>query len=155
LHKDSNLIRILIMVGRILELISRIHLDWTRWVARGLAPHGVSPKQIFLLRKLKEAGGLTPSEVAVLLHGDRPSATSMLDTLERLGWVTRRRDPANGKRVLVQLSEAGRVKLGSVPERLWRSGKTGFDPEACLTQEEQAELARLLGKIHQGLQERS
>src|SRR5512145_1162898 len=143
------------MTGRILALISRIHLDWTRWVARGLAPHGVSPKQIFLLRKLKEAGGLTPSDVAVLLHGDRPSATSMLDTLERLDWVTRRRDPANGRRVRVELSAAGRAKLDSVPERLWRSGQTGFDPEACLTQEERTELTRLLAKIHQGFVERN
>jgi DNA-binding MarR family transcriptional regulator len=148
------MIRILIMSGRLLELISVIHLDWKRWVARGLAPHGVSPKQVFVLRKVKETAGLTPSEIATLLHGDRPSATSMLATLAREGWITRRRDPANGKRVLVELSAAGLEKLTSVPERLWRSGKTHFDPEASLTPREQAELARLLRKLHGSIAER-
>jgi len=142
------------MSGRILELVSVIHLDWKRWVARGLSPHGVSPKQVFVLRQLKQAGGLTPSAIATLLHGDRPSATSMLGTLEREGWITRRRDPANGKRVLVELSATGLEKLASVPERLWRSGKTSFDPEASLTPGERAELARLLSKLHSSLAER-
>lgn len=73
------------MNGHILELISEIHLDWKRQVARDLAPYGIGPKQIFLLRKLKETGGLAPSVIATLLHADRPSVTSMLGTLERAG----------------------------------------------------------------------
>ena len=125
-----------------------IHLDWKRQVARSLAPYGVSPKQIFLLRKLEEAGALAPSAIAALLHADRPSATSMLDTMEREGWIYRRRDPANGKRSLVELSPAGREKLISVPQVLWRSGQTRFDPEACLDREERLELERLLTKLH-------
>ncbi len=136
------------MSGQVLELVSRIHLEWKRQVARALAPHGVSPKQIFLLRKLRESGGLGPSEIAVLLHADRPSVTSMLDTLEREGWITRRRDPANRKRVVVELGAAGRAKLASVPERLWRSGKTEVDPEACLTAGEREQLVGLLRRVH-------
>ena len=143
------------MREHILELVSLIHLNWKRRVARDLAPHGVNPKQIFLLRKLKEAEGLAPSEIAILLHADRPSVTSMLGTLEHEEWITRRRDPANGKRVIVELSAAGREKLTSVPERLWRSGKTKFDPEACLDEEERADLTRLLKKLHQWIAEGS
>jgi len=143
------------MNGRILELISKIHLDWKRHVARNLAPFAVSPKQIFLLRKLQEAGALAPSTIATLLHGDRPSVTSMLDTLDREGWIARRRDPANGKRSIVELTTAGRNKLASVPEGLWRSGRTGFDPEACLDQAERADLERLLGKLHRWIAEAS
>ncbi len=145
------IVRILTMTGRALELISTIHLDWKRRVARALAPYGISPQQIFLLRKLKESGGLTPSDVAVLLHGDRPSTTSMLGTLERAGWIQRRRDPANGKRVLVTLREEGLAKLHSVPEEHWRTGRTALDPEACLEPREREELLRLLRKIHAGI----
>lgn len=141
------------MSGRILELVSMIHLDWKRRVARDLAPHGVNPKQIFLLRKLKESGGLLPSEIATLLHADRPSVTSMLGTLEREGWITRRQDPANRKRIIVELSASGREKLASVPERLWRSGKTRLDPEGCLDAEERTELGRLLEKLHRWIAE--
>jgi DNA-binding MarR family transcriptional regulator len=139
------------MSGRILALISMIHLDWKRQVARNLAPHGISPKQIFLLRKLNEEAALSPSSIAILLHADRPSVTSMMDTLEREGWISRKRDPANGKRSLVALSAAGRKKLASVPEGLWRSGCTRWDPEACLEPEERAQLERLLAKLHAGI----
>jgi DNA-binding MarR family transcriptional regulator len=135
------------MANPLLELVAQVHLDWKRHVARALAPHGISPKQIFLLRKLQEAAVLTPSEVAVLLHADRPSTTSMLDTLERAGWIHRGRDPHNGKRVLVTLSGEGLAKLQSVPQELWRSGHLAIDPEACLEPGEQVELARLLRKL--------
>jgi len=128
-----------------------IHLDWKRRVARDLAPYGIGPKQIFLLRKLDQAGGLNPSEIATLLHGDRPSTTSMLATLEREGWITRQRDPGNAKRVIVALSPAGREKLRSVPAELWRTGHTRLDPEASLDPGERVELARLLSKLHQAI----
>ena len=75
----------------------------------------------------------------------------MLDTLERKGWIARKRDPANGKRSLVALSAAGRKKLASVPEGLWRSGSTRLDPEACLAPEERAQLRRLLAKLQAGI----
>jgi DNA-binding MarR family transcriptional regulator len=141
------------MNGRILELISKIHLDWKRQVARNLAPFDINPKQIFLLRKLREQGSLAPSTIAVLLHADRPSVTSMLNTLEREGWILRAQDPANGKRSVVTLSAAGGKKLASVPENLWRSGRTRFDPEGCLEPEERAELERLLKKLHRWISE--
>lgn len=144
----KNMIRILTMKGQTLELISKIHLDWKRRVARALAPHGITPKQIFLLRNLKESEKLTPSEVAVLIHGDRPSTTSMLDTLERSGWICRQRDPANGKRIIITMTDAGMEKVASVPERLWRSGKVPSDPESCLERGEREELTRLLQKMH-------
>lgn len=142
------MIRILTMKGQALELISKIHLDWKRRIARALAPYEITPKQIFLLRKLKESATLTPSEVAVLIHGDRPSTTSMLDTLERSGWICRQRDPANGKRVIITMTAAGKEKLASVPERLWRSGKVPSNPESCLEPVEREELTRLLDKMH-------
>jgi DNA-binding MarR family transcriptional regulator len=141
------------MNGRAMELISMIHLDWKRRVARDLAPHGIAPKQIFVLRKLVERGGLNPSDIAVLIHGDRPSATSMIDTLERQGWVARSPDPANRKHVIVAITAAGRDKLASVPPRLWRTGKTRLDPEAALIATERAALVRLLGKLHRYLAE--
>lgn len=135
-----------------MELISRAHLTWKRKVARDLAPHGLNPKQIFVLRKLKEADGLAPSEIADLTFADRPTATSMIGTLERAGLVQRRRDPDNAKWVLVELTEEGRTKLASVPQTLWRSGKTAFDPEGCFTPEERKELIRLMEKLNKWLQ---
>ena len=136
------------MPGRLMELVSRAHLQWKRRVARDLAPHGVSPKQVFLLRTLAERGSLSPSEVADLVFADRPTATSMLGTMERAGWISRRRDPQNGKRVIVEVTPAGARKLAAVPPRLWRTGRTTFDPEAGLSASERAEATRLLEKLN-------
>ena len=72
----------------------------------------------------------------------------MLDTLERSGWISRRRDPGNGKQVLVELTTEGARKLGEIPERLWRSGRTRVDPAGGLTVAERAELVRLLEKLN-------
>lgn len=135
------------MAGRLLELVSRTHLLWKRRISRDLLPFGINPKQIYLLRRLAESDGLTPSHIAELVFADRPTATSLLNTLERAGWIARRRDPANGKQVLVEITRKGRRKLASTPEHLWRSGKTTFDPEAALSRAERAELTRLLEKL--------
>ena len=121
------------MAGRVMELVSRAFLTWKRRVVRDLMPFGIRPKQINLLRELAESGGLAPSHIAELLFADRPAVASMLGTLEKAGWITRERDPADGKRVIVALSPRGRAKLASVPEGLWRTGKTRFDPEADLS----------------------
>ena len=147
------MIRILIMNGHLMELVSRAHLAWKRHVARNLAPYGVNPKQLFVLRKLAETGGLAPSRIAELTFADRPTATSMLGTLERAGWISRRRDPGNARQVVVEITDEGRRKLASVPLQLWRSGKTRLDPEGGLTPEERRELVRLLEKLNRWLQQ--
>ncbi len=134
-----------------MELVSRAHLQWKRRVARDLLPFGIAPKQIYVLRKLAEAGGLAPSAIAELLFADRPTATSFVNTLERAGWVSRRRDPEDGRQVIVEITRQGRKKLGATPEHLWRSGRTEFDPEAALTRAERAELVRLLEKLNAAL----
>lgn len=137
----------------VMELVSRAHLKWKRRVTRDLLPFGVGPKQIHVLRRLAEAGGLAPSRIADLLWADRPTATSFVDTLERAGWASRRRDPENGRQVIVEITRAGRKKLAATPERLWRTGKTAFDPAAALTRAERAELVRLLEKLHSAFDE--
>ena len=139
------------MPGRILELVSRAHLRWKRSIARNLLPYGVNSKQLFLLRKLKESGGLAPSEIAELLFSDRPTVTSMLRTLENAGWISRRRDPTNGKRVIVEITATGEEKLHSIPLHLWRTGKMAPDPEASLSPSERSTLVRLLEKLNQAL----
>ncbi len=131
-----------------MELISRAHLAWKRRVARDLLPFGVNPKQIYVLRKLAESGPLTPSRIADLLFADRPTATSMLSTLEGAGWITRRPDPENRRQVLVEITPQGGAKLASVPEHLWRTGKTTLDPCAALSAAERTELTRLLEKLN-------
>lgn len=141
------------MSGQVMDLVSRTHLRFKRRVARGLLPHGIAPKQIHVLRRLEESGGLSPSQVAELVFADRPTATSLLNTLERAGWVRRRAHPEDGRQVLVEITAQGRRKLASVPVELWRSGRTAVDPEASLSPSERKQLVRLLEKLNAALDE--
>lgn len=136
-----------------MELVARAHLRFKRRVARELLPHHIGPKQIYVLRQLAESGGLSPSQLAQLVFADRPSATSMLNTLERAGWVRRRAHPEDGRQVVVQITAQGRRKLASVPLGLWRTGHTAFDPEARLKPAEREQLVRLLEKLNAALDE--
>ena len=135
-----------------MELVSRTHLGWKRRITRELLPYGLNPKQIHVLRRLAESGGLAPSQIAELLYADRPSATSMLNTLERLGWITRKRDPRNRKQVIVEITKRGRTRLASVPEPLWRTGKVARDPAEALSVAERGQLRQLLDKLHAGIE---
>lgn len=149
----KKIVRIQTMTKPIMDLISHLHLSWKRRITRDLAPYGVNPKQIFLLRRLDESEGIAPSEIAELLYADRPSITSMLGTMERMGWIERAKDARDGRRLLVRITAQGRATLASVPKPLWRSGKTAFDPTASLTPEERSELTRLLGKLAQAFEQ--
>ena len=139
--------------GAILARVSRLHLDWKRYVQQQLQPFGVAPKQLFVLRALDERGYLLPSEIARMVHADRPTVSSMIRTMERAGWVALEGDPDDGRRRRVVLRAAGRQLLRRVPARSWRSGETLVDPEACLGASERRVLHELLGRMCESIEE--
>lgn len=139
--------------GAILARVSRLHLSWKRHVQRQLAPYGVSPKQLYVLRQLAERGHLLPSDVARLTYADRPTVSSMLRTMERAGWIATAPDPEDGRRRRVVLRAAGQKLLARVPAERWRSGATAIDPEACLDAGERRVLHELLGRMCATLEE--
>lgn len=62
-------------------------------------------------------GPLSPGEVADRLLLTPGSITSLLDTLERRGLVDRAHDPDDRRRVLVQITDAGREMVDQfIPE---------------------------------------
>jgi DNA-binding MarR family transcriptional regulator len=138
--------------GAILARISRLHLSWKRYVQRRLAPYGVTPKQLYVLRQLDERGHLLPSDVARLTHADRPTVSSMCRTMERAGWIATRPAADDGRKRHLVLRPAGRALLGRIPADRWRSGQTPIDPEACLDAGERRRLHELLGRMCQTLE---
>ncbi len=133
--------------GAVLARISRVHLGWKRYIQRQLAPYGLNPKQFHVLRKVEERGFLLPSEVARMVHADRPTVSSLVRTMERAGWVTTEPDPEDGRRRRIVLRPAGRSLLRRIPRRCWKQGATAIDPEACLSDEERLLLHDLLGRM--------
>jgi MarR family transcriptional regulator, organic hydroperoxide resistance regulator len=79
---------------------------------------GVHPGQNFLLDALRDEEAMTTGELARRMHVEVPTVTVMTQRMEAAGLVTRRPDPADGRRVRVALTAAGRNAADAVPRLL-------------------------------------
>lgn len=79
-----------------------------------LAPYGVAPQQYQVLRVLSEHPGLCPGQLAGALGLDRPSATRLLQTVRRKGWVEVSAHPSHGRKQCLALSPSGRALASSL-----------------------------------------
>jgi len=78
--------------------------------ARRLEPHGLSEARFVVLVMLERApDGLAPSALADQAGVTRGTVTGLLDGLERDGLVRRAPDAADGRALLVHLTERGRT----------------------------------------------
>jgi DNA-binding MarR family transcriptional regulator len=59
----------------------------------GITKYGLTHGQFFMLCAILEEEGLLPSQLADKTELDRPTATGLLDRLERDGWVERHTEP--------------------------------------------------------------
>jgi DNA-binding MarR family transcriptional regulator len=69
---------------------------------------GLTGPQRLVIRTLGEQPGLSPGEIATRLHLDPSTLTGIIQRLERRGLVLRQRDPDDGRRYRLDLSEKGR-----------------------------------------------
>ena len=67
----------------------------------------LTPEQWFVLNKLRQRDGQSPSELVDAIFGDRPNMTRLVAGLQRRGWVARRADPTDGRRFQVHLTLEG------------------------------------------------
>lgn len=82
-----------------------------------LADEPMSLPQFRLLSFLSE-GEWAASVLADRLEVSRPSVTALVDGLVERGWVERRESPDDRRRVLHQITPAGRRELSSASDRL-------------------------------------
>jgi DNA-binding MarR family transcriptional regulator len=88
-----------------------------------LKPLGLTYTQYITFMVLWEKDGLTVGEIGSRLHLDNGTLTPMLKKLEKQGYVDRRRDPDDERRVVVYLTDSGRAlkaKLADVPRQIGR-----------------------------------
>ena len=84
-----------------------------------LAAHDVTEQQWRVIRVLYEAGKLDATEVADKASILAPSLTRMIRSLEERGFITKHKDDADGRRVLLQITPAGQAIVEDVmPESL-------------------------------------
>lgn len=68
----------------------------------------LTPPQIHSLMWLHEEGSLPITTLAHRVHCAAPTLTGVVDRLERVGLVARKREPADRRVVLVELTAAGK-----------------------------------------------
>jgi DNA-binding MarR family transcriptional regulator len=86
-----------------------------------LEPLGLTYPQYLAMLVLWERGAATVGELGEALELDSGTLTPLLKRLEAAGYVARRRDPADERRVIVDLTEAGQAlkeRAAEVPAAL-------------------------------------
>jgi DNA-binding MarR family transcriptional regulator len=80
--------------------------------------HGLTGPQSLILRAVINAGGLTPGELARQLSLSQATVTDIVKRLEARGLLTRTRDLADRRRVIVTATAQGRELQASAPPLL-------------------------------------
>ncbi|HEX9042783.1 MAG TPA: MarR family transcriptional regulator [Trebonia sp.] len=90
-------------MGRLLSMAARlVEQDWNGWLAgRGMTHAGL------LALHMLQAGPHTQRELAAASMVEEPTMSRVLDRLAREGHVTRERDPADRRRLVVRATPAG------------------------------------------------
>ena len=117
-----------------------------------LSDHDVTEQQWRVLRTLSEAGLLDATEVAEKAFILAPSLTRMLRALEERGFITRHKDKADGRRVLLRLEPVGQAIIDEVmpdSRRVYADIDARFGPQrvdALLDMLEELAALKLDGK---------
>jgi DNA-binding MarR family transcriptional regulator len=70
---------------------------------------GITEPQRLVLRIVGRFPGIPPGDLARLLHLHPSTMTGILQRLEDRGWIARRQDPRDRRRVLIGLTRGGRL----------------------------------------------
>lgn len=83
---------------------------------RLLKDFGVSGPQLWALRTIQAARGLTIGELAALMYLHISTVSGILDRLEKNGWVERRRADEDRRVTRLTLTRKGRAIIARAPE---------------------------------------
>ena len=97
-------------------LLGRAHLAHRAIAEHGFAALGLSPKGFGALALLMQEGPLSQQRLGELQGVDRTTMVSVVDELEREGFVERRRDPSDRRAYSLQATASGRRVLQEAGE---------------------------------------
>jgi DNA-binding MarR family transcriptional regulator len=81
-----------------------------------LEPFGIRPRHVAALIELRDRGEVTQQSLCGQLHLDPTNLVAILNELEQRGYATRRRDPEDRRRHLVEISKKGLAVIEKVSE---------------------------------------
>lgn len=136
------------VLGRISEIALRIARDFIEPL---IAEHGLQRAELDALLTLRRAGPpyrLTPTQLFEAMMMSSGGMTSLIDRLERAGWVERAANPRDRRGTLVSLTPRGRALTDAILPRMTAEQTRML---ATLAPEERAQLSRLLARLLAGL----
>lgn len=112
-----------------------------------LAEVGMRTREFFVLAALASGPDLSQQDLSRLLNLDPTTVVAVIDELERRDYVERRRNPADRRRYILVLTDAGRQALVDA-DRVADRIEANFFGE--LTAEERKLLHSMLGRVMTG-----
>lgn len=111
---------------------------------------GLTPYQARIVGYIEanEANGIIQRDVAEVTGTRAATVSSLLQGLERDGWLERRTDPSDLRRKTLHVTPRARALVKRFEQRTWGSIDARLD---CFTDEERRTLVRLLGKLDRHL----
>ena len=95
---------------------------------------GVSPQQFWTIVGIAEHEGLSLGELAAQRYMDQPTACRIVASLTRRRLLRSRRDPADRRRTLLELTASGRelaLRCLPVAERVRTAVEGALEPAEC------------------------
>ncbi|MFC4942235.1 MarR family winged helix-turn-helix transcriptional regulator [Pseudonocardia sp. GCM10023141] len=129
---------------RVVWLSGRVASHAQRLVHERLATGEVRKQHYGVLASLADAGPAAQAVLADRIGIDRSDMVSLLDELEALELVSRRPDPADRRRNIVELTAAGVAGLAWMDEQIATADQELLAP---LSAADRATLVRLLGQL--------
>lgn len=97
-------------------LLKFAHLRFYEIAGEALEPLGINAHEAAVLRDIGGQAPQSQNEIARRMGVDRTTMVSLIDSLEEKGLVRRRQDPADRRRNVVELTDAGRSVAGKADE---------------------------------------
>lgn len=127
-----------------LSMINQVARNARTALSRHLLDIGLYAGQDSVMLALDGQDGQTPGAIAALLGVKAPTITKTIGRLAAQGFVRRQGSPADGRMMLVFLTDAGRDQIRSVRKSQRRAEKAAF---TGLKKKEVAELFDLLSRV--------
>ena len=113
--------------------------------------YDVSESQCYALKAVAEAGPLTVNDLAARLYLDKSTASRVANGLEDKGYLTRRRDPEDGRVIRLSATDEGETLCQRIEDDL---ASEYADLLADLSPEIRTGVTRLVGRLSQSFSAR-
>jgi DNA-binding MarR family transcriptional regulator len=99
-------------------LISQLARGMRRRIEQAVAPLGLRPRELLALQHLRERGPSPQQTLVELLGVDATNLVAVLNHLEDAGLIERRRDRADRRRAIIELTPKGEQRLAGLDDAL-------------------------------------